>query len=538
MAKNQDKGEALRRRVLALFSRTLPFRIKTYPEQGKSNEKIYYLTPDKILFSKIDVSLEDEDEVFVVIECKHVSKKPTLQDIADRLKRIKRDQKAKAGLIVISGVKIQQAVIKEIYKKYHLFVWDDDLLSYYEKVSSTLGKFSFFEIMHSLEIELENNPGDDFRPALSFEQVIGEEKVQLVSFTAYPQDMIKRVYVFRHANKKANSYQRLLNKNKLGKISEYLRGGGNIINSILVLLPNECKFNKVALKEKEQRDWYYGKNVKGVIGKITLPRKYCFIEIIDGQHRLYSFTKFDDSNVRKEFPLHFIGIIGGNKEVARDLFITINQKARKIDANLLASIQEEWDRRHLVEDSEALARQVVRELNRNSNSALRYKILEGERVTKEHSNLKLYIAMLAYHGIKPLVKQGGVFSRFLTRSDSRGIFSHLNNYINRMKKIFPEEYQNTNIYVVFTNNGLIPLLKIYGDICNYHGKIPNDGEIDEVLKLIRDYSWELSTVRGRSSGAGWKVTYDELIARIKRDEKLSTFPIKPISQSNKVKEVA
>lgn len=526
MTKSQDKGEALRKRVLALFNKTLSFEMKTVPEEGSTKEKIYYLTPNKVSFSKIDVTIEDDQEVFLVIECKNVSKKPVLTDIADRLKRIKKDQNAKAGLIIISGVKISEKEINDIYTSHEIFIWNDELLSYYEKVASTLEKFSFFEIMKSLNIDLEKESQDIFRPALYFKQNINGMILELISFTAYPKDMIKRTFVFRHANKKAGSYQRLVKKKKLKEIADYISAGGSIINSILVMIPEECKFNEVSLDKKEGK-WYYG-DVKGTLGRINLPQKYCFIELIDGQHRLYSFTKCDEK-LRKEFPLNFIAIKGEGegKESARDLFIVINQKAKKIEANLLASIQEEYDKNHLWTDSESLAREIVRELNRNDSSKLKGKILIGEKVTEKDQELKIYIAMLSYNGLKPLIKEKSILRKLIKKNDLKEYYKILNNYIDRIKTVFPQEYEDTKQYVVFTNNGLIPLFRLFRDICEYYTKISSNDEIDEILKLIKDYSWDTESIKGRSSGAGWKQTYEELITRIqKSNNKFKNFPKK------------
>lgn len=524
MAKPQDKGEALRKRVLALFEKTLPFNLKTVPIQGSSKEKSYYLTPNKVLFSKIDVVIEDEKKVFLVVECKSVNKKPTLQDLADRIKRIKEDQKAKSGLLIISGPHISDDERKDILISHGIYIWDEELLSYYETVASTLKKFSFFEIMKDLGINLEEESSNEFRPALCFKQKIGNDSLKIISFTATPKQMIKRAYVFRHANKKTKSYQRLIQKTKLKSISDYISDGGNIINSILVLLPEECKFEETKLIDKEEKEWYYGENVKGSLGKLNLPKKYCFIEIIDGQHRLFSFTQQpEESELIAKFPLNFVGIQGGNNEIARDLFMSINQNAKKIEANLLATIQKEWDKNNLHKDPDALAREIVRKLNEEKNSSLKKKILEGERITKEHSKLKLYIAMLAYHGVRPISKKGGPLGDLIEGFNPKDYYNKINNYLKQLIKIFPEEYKDNEKYAVFTNNGMIPLLRLYGKMCKFYNKFPKDNQIKEILKLIRDYDWSTKSIREKSSGSGWKSTFDDLVKEINSKSKFKKF---------------
>ncbi len=519
---NEEKRKALIKRVQKLFSKTLPFEFKTYPNENEVKERTYYLTPNKTLFRKIDLTIENESEIYLVMECKNVSRKPTISDIADRLKTIKRDQKAKAGLIIISGVKISKEEIKDIHEKYGIFLWNDELLCYYEKVAYTLELFSFFEIMKSFNIELEQDSGENFRPAVSLKQTLSGEELDLVAFTAYPREMIPRCYVFRHANKNEDSYQRLLKKDKLNKIAGYINQGGNIINSIIVLLPKSCKFKSSKLLKSEE--WYSGVNVRGTLGRICLPRKYCFIELIDGQHRLFSFTKCSEEAI-KNFPLNFIGVVGGKKEIARDLFITINQKAKKIDANLLASIQEGYDKDNLKEP-ESLAREIVRELNRNKYSELKDKILIGEKVTEQQFDLKIYIAMLSYNAIRPLIKDGGSLKKIIKKDEVSPYYQLINLFLKRVKAIFPEEYQDTKKYVVFTNNGLIPLLRLLGNMGNFYRKKPSQQQIDSLLEIIRDYSWSLSYIKGRSSGAGWKKTYDGLIRKIKKVNKFKNFPKK------------
>ena len=107
MAKAQDKGEALRKRVVALFSNAFKNK-KITPSKKNGKEDSYFLTPDKVLFRKIDVTVKNEKNYWIVLECKNVKNKPTISDIASRIRDIKKDKNAKGGLIVISGCKISQ----------------------------------------------------------------------------------------------------------------------------------------------------------------------------------------------------------------------------------------------------------------------------------------------------------------------------------------------------------------------------------------------------------------------------------------------
>jgi len=522
MSKSQSKGEALRRIVVALFNKTFK-STKITPQKGESEER-YFLTPNKVFFRKIDTTIKDEKNYYLVIECKNVKRKPSLPDIASRLRDIKQDKKAKAGLMVISGCHISNKEIEDIHKKFDIFIWNDHLLSYYEKVSSSLREYAIYEILDSLKISIEGESEDKNIPAILIKQKVPYNKnIKFISFVAYPNQIIKKAFVFRHANKNPYSYQRLIKKKKLKSIAKYLKEErGSMVNSILVILPSACKFTPAILSKTEDSSWYYGESIKGTIGRINLPNKFSSIEIIDGQHRLYSFI-YLEKNLWPNFPLHFIGIIGlKKKDIARELFMIINQSAKKIDANLLAQIYAEYDKNHL-DKPESLAREIVRKLNLKKDCPIKDKILMGERVSSQDKALKIYLAMLAYYGIKPLINKEGQLRKFSKEKDIDIFVSIINEYLKQLKKTFSQEYSDIDKYFTFTNNGLIPLMKIFNNCCSFYKKIPNTKEISNILKCIKKYDWTFKYMKGRSSGSGWNKTYEELIDEIKKNPKFSNF---------------
>ena len=46
---------------------------------------------------------------------------------------------------------------------------------------------------------------------------------------------------------------------------------------------------------------------------------------------------------------------------------------------------------------------------------------------------------------------------------------------------------------------------------------------DKILKLIRDYSLSLESIRWRSSGSGWKMTYEYLVKKIRKEAEFKEF---------------
>lgn len=184
------------------------------------------------------------------------------------------------------------------------------------------------------------------------------------NFEVDPYKLLNKAQVFRandlpSLSGEVQDYQRPLDKKKLSQIRSILKEIDNFLfpNSILVILSKDCTFDK-----KE--------------GKLTIPDKYGAIEVIDGQHRLFSYA---DKAVEKKVTdkgkkpkIIVTAIMPKEKDQAKirqfsaRTFVEINTNQTKIRANHIDAIKYPILG---IADARAIAAQVILRANEEKNTA-------------------------------------------------------------------------------------------------------------------------------------------------------------------------
>lgn len=124
---------------------------------------------------------------------------------------------------------------------------------------------------------------------------------------------------------KSRGYQRILSYEKLKKIADFVGDNPNVTfpTNLTLVLSKEC----------EIRD-----------EKLYLPTQYASVDLIDGQHRLFSYTLSDNEQVRSNAQLITTCIKFDTKkrkeinQYAAQTFITINREQTKVKRELILLI--------------------------------------------------------------------------------------------------------------------------------------------------------------------------------------------------------
>ena len=122
---------------------------------------------------------------------------------------------------------------------------------------------------------------------------------------------------FNHPDGKP-AYQRMISSNRIKDIGNYIKEGGYFPTNIIVNFIKPLKF--LPLSNKENTD----PNIK--FGWIELPKLYKSAWIIDGQHRLYGYSKIDEKYLNQS--LFVLGFYNMATKKEADLFITINHNKK------------------------------------------------------------------------------------------------------------------------------------------------------------------------------------------------------------------
>jgi DGQHR domain-containing protein len=189
------------------------------------------------------------------------------------------------------------------------------------------------------------------------------------SFSITPAYLLKISYVSHRSKGKRSdvtTYQRMLNKGRLNKISQYITDDGIFPTNIVVNIDkNRLQFERIQ-QEGEPED-------SGVAGWLNIRPTYKSAWIIDGQHRLFAYSGHERAAKSRLSVLAFDGL--APSEQAR-LFIDINAKQKSVKQSLLQELYAElhWDADDDSIRSRAIISKAIQDMDRDPESPLYQRI--------------------------------------------------------------------------------------------------------------------------------------------------------------------
>lgn len=178
-------------------------------------------------------------------------------------------------------------------------------------------------------------------------------KVRVVSFMMSADELLNTCFVLRKDNWEESIwlYQRLIDKNKIKKIRDFLEAKGEaFFNNIIVALPESVRFLDAANHYKSINEI----NSVETNCQLVLPNEMNSICVIDGQHRIFahyeSGTKSKQeqeiASLRKQLHLLVTGLVFPpdmpqieKARIQSEIFLDINSNAKPVQPNVLLHIQ-------------------------------------------------------------------------------------------------------------------------------------------------------------------------------------------------------
>jgi DNA sulfur modification protein DndB len=206
----------------------------------------------------------------------------------------------------------------------------------------------------------------------------------------------------------------MIAKSRLKKIRDYITDHGIFPTNIVVNIEKKClDFQKVK-QENDQSD----RDATGVLGWLDLKPAYKSAWIIDGQHRLYSYSGHPYAKTGHIAVLAFEGI---SPSAQAKLFIDINAKQKSVKPSLLQELFAElhWDAESAVTRVQAIVSKAVQVLDAEKDSPF-YGRVQTADATKDTvrciSLTSLYRAIekqdfFIVKEVKGQIIEGGVFWR-------------------------------------------------------------------------------------------------------------------------------
>ncbi len=397
--------------------------------------------------------------------------------------------------------------IASILKGRKFYAWDISALTYYKKTAGTVGKAVKYEILRELEVNLESS-GLFCEEAIQIRQ--GE--LDMFVFGAKPSVLLKVGYVYRRASGKPHAYQRILNKDRIKKISEFLSSGDALLpNAIIIAFDNEPEVQS-EINYKNGRLWF--------------PRKYCSAWIIDGQHRVFGFlnTKFeeiDEDDSEEVFELPVVAFKNLDLVLQNRTFVSINYNQKKIDPTLLCDLatalpdlQNEltWPSLLVAELNkfEPLKDKVkISELDKGKpisiSSFARYGLLEG-LLGYSKKNRSYDGALNVYSPFKPKASLVNPVNRDSLKEQADLLRRYFDAVAQNTSNVdaMKDPWRNTTKYALLKPTGINALLLVLSRIMERYPRVESDMHKDLCLYLKPLRKVNLTREFVVKQGGGWK----------------------------------
>jgi len=404
----------------------------------------------------------------------------------------------------------------KVYAKSKGFsVWESEEFDYFESLVETLGQDAKYEILNYLGVRTTEEALVHNALALHFHQPYSDSPTDIFLFTVPPEMLLRTCVVLRKASGNRDAYQRVIKKERLSKIAEFVTQQDALLPpNIIVHFGDKVNWDLLAIPDKTvdgKKITIARKNDYDLV-LLQIPMEYASMEIIDGQHRLFGFVNTEIAT-RKSFNLVVLGLSNVPQRKRTETFVAINDNARRMDPNLVAYLKLTDDEAECQKDNELMAINVVYKLNLAMPFKKKIRFLDK-------GSEKITLKGFAGYDLKGLLGEKGLLRKYYPINNSDSYAALLRMYFSLLKDTFPNEWKDPEKYIIFTNRGISAFLKLLKSILKTEEKPLNEAIIRKYLVALKKgwkESWETGLLRNSYIGAkGWKDFHRDIIKAIKR----------------------
>jgi len=460
--KEKECGELLEDRVWLLF-KNMGF--------GEMNKDRHFKIQAGPIKKQIDVFAKDDNNIFI-IECKALAEKGSRslrQDIhevlnlkKDLIEAIRKKYKKNfrfSFLLVTKNIRwgSSEKRLAITNRKKSFFFWDESELQVFIDLVNQLGECAKFVMFSRL---FEKRKIRELKKIKVPAIYGGKGNNKYYCFIIQPEKLLPVACVHRREESDPQeirgTYQRMVRKNRLMKIRNFIDNGGYFPNSITLSFIQKPKFDR---KDK------VGNIVYGIL---TFPPCYGSVWIIDGQHRLYGYS---ESKEKLKANLPVIAFEELSIEKQAKLFVEINKEQKRINPNLLWDLYPDIYRNSLNPKQQRLRiiSLIVKELNSDKNSPL-YKRIEIPSIPKEKqksANLTLRTLCTGIQENRLINKEEGLLFNIDYERTVGFACSRLKEYFSIIAKSFPQDWEKGDGGLLCTNIGFRIFLNIFRQLLKY-----------------------------------------------------------------------
>lgn len=509
-----DKGAKLNRRVWQLFSNAGFF---TKPNKDDSKEHVVVLRGKKQ--RSIDLYAEDGNLKVKIIGSNKSGDVDSFSAHVSDYAEIRENGDFSKLLFVFTEKKLSSADIA-FARDVNATVWTIKDLEYYETLVDTIGQFAKYEILHNLEIETREEDSALNVLALRIKQPFSNSNCELFTFVASPENLLKICVVYRKAlessGNASKAYQRMINKKRLPKIAEFVSQTNSILPvNVIVNLSDDVEVSEIKMDELFFINKRKAKFTQGDsdLVRLSIPMRYASLELIDGQHRLFGFSKCQYPDVVSNYNLVVLGLRGLDAENKKRTFVAINDNSRRMDPNLVSFLKYTDDEQLCQNDHGLMAIKVVFELNKITPFLDAIKLVDV-------GNQKITLKGFSGYDLQGLVGERGELRKYYPNNLSAEYISSLRIYFSCVREVFKDEWKNPDKYLIATNRGISAFLKLLKTMLRIEGRQIDRVYVLKYLTALKNnwiHPWETKALKASYVGSqGWSSLYKDMARAIRK----------------------
>lgn len=209
------------------------------------------------------------------------------------------------------------------------------------------------DYLRSLIVHYKNSAHYQFMSLVFKGEIIKKDKIRIPAikgkmggntyymFSIEPEILLRIGFVLHRVKANAEnfpSYQRLLKKERIKSLSEFINQGGYFPNSVILNFDTEGAKNprKLEWEEAGQRDDSLSDH-----GILKIPNSYSIAYIIDGQHRVYGYSYAEDSDQKSKQTIPVVAFENLSNERQLEMFMEINENQKAISRDLKETLKED-----------------------------------------------------------------------------------------------------------------------------------------------------------------------------------------------------
>lgn len=473
LVKDKAIGDAFEDQIWSVFYK-MGFAIMN----ETNNFHLSYSQSQPDLTKQLDVIAIDE-ETCIFVECKSASKEGSKQNWQKEITEMgnlfpklsaeirKKYPNRKCKYIFATHNYIVGEMDRKRLVDDDIYYFDDNTVLYYEKLVDYLGSAAKYQLLGSIFAGQKIANMETNIPAIR--GFMGG--INYYSFLIKPADLLKIGYVLHRTNANNDyedllpSYQRLIKKERLNKIREFVNDKGYFPNSLIISI--DTKKGKPLQFDLAGKDG--GSNSLMQMGILHLPQTYQSAYIIDGQHRLYGYS---DSKYAENNSIPVVAFDNLSKEIQLKLFMEINENQKAVSKALrnILEIDIYYDSEDANRKKNALLGMITKRLGEDPKSPLNGRIIIGEDAQTAKCCITIDYVKAAldktsfFNRYKKngSVSEEGLFDKDNNDNTIKIVYPFLIKYLSTIQELCPDEWES----YITKNNAIVAVIRILDDIVN------------------------------------------------------------------------